>query len=288
MLVNTATANWDVLFVNDAWSRITSARPPRARPAPRRLPARAAPSRADALSDLSRPGAQPLRARTRSGSPCSSSSRPAATRRAAPPVPLDPGRGPARAPPRCIEPGWDGRVADAGLVVGSAPELTRAAAPAPGPREAARGRGAPRELRHAAQARCARRRRGRLLHGTLQARAPACCFAGPAAAGLRADVQHSACAPRARGSMRMCPAAAQEHGRSSAGVAARRPASTEALDEKVRAIGIPGEASWPAGKADEYYFVTVRGCLQGAHAPPHPPPGLPAQTRVPVVPRPQG
>jgi hypothetical protein len=28
MLVNTATANWDVLFVNDAWSRITSARPP--------------------------------------------------------------------------------------------------------------------------------------------------------------------------------------------------------------------------------------------------------------------
>lgn len=25
MLVNTATASWDVLFVNDAWSRITSA-----------------------------------------------------------------------------------------------------------------------------------------------------------------------------------------------------------------------------------------------------------------------
>ncbi|KAK9827983.1 hypothetical protein WJX81_005140 [Elliptochloris bilobata] len=36
-----------------------------------------------------------------------------------------------------------------------------------------------------------------------------------------------------------------------------RPASTEALDDKVKPIGIPGEASWPSGKADEYYFVTV-------------------------------
>ena len=37
----------------------------------------------------------------------------------------------------------------------------------------------------------------------------------------------------------------------------RSPASTEALDDKVKPIGIPGEAAWPSGKADEYYFVTV-------------------------------
>jgi hypothetical protein len=47
MLVNTATANWDVLFVNDAWSRITSAR----RPAP-------APPRAAAPACARRPGAR--------------------------------------------------------------------------------------------------------------------------------------------------------------------------------------------------------------------------------------
>lgn len=41
----------------------------------------------------------------------------------------------------------------------------------------------------------------------------------------------------------------------------RSPASTEALDDKVKPIGIPGEAAWPSGKADEYYFVTVRALL---------------------------
>ena len=36
MLVNTATQSWDILFVNDAWSRITSA--PRLPPLPTGIP----------------------------------------------------------------------------------------------------------------------------------------------------------------------------------------------------------------------------------------------------------
>ena len=67
MLVNTATESWDVLFVNDAWSRITSAqRPPR-------LPARSCPAAPTALlagpsvADVWRCALQPSRGRTRWG-----------------------------------------------------------------------------------------------------------------------------------------------------------------------------------------------------------------------------
>ena len=44
----------------------------------------------------------------------------------------------------------------------------------------------------------------------------------------------------------------------------RSPASTEALDDRVKPIGIPGEAAWPSGKADEYYFVTARAAAAPA------------------------
>ena len=44
----------------------------------------------------------------------------------------------------------------------------------------------------------------------------------------------------------------------------RSPASTEALDDNVKPIGIPGEAAWPSGKADEYYFVTARAAAAPA------------------------
>ncbi len=55
-----------------------------------------------------------------------------------------------------------------------------------------------------------------------------------------------------------------------------RPASTEALDDNMKPIGIPGEASWPSGKADEYYFVTVRcSSPSGRTSPPGFAPTLP-------------